>query len=324
MVYILGIMGSPRRGGNTETLLEAFLEGVKREGVRVERVFAAEEGIQPCLGCRHCEREGWCKISDPMGRIYSLLRRADVVVLATPVFFYGPPAQVKALIDRSQALWARRYVKKLQDPKSPWRKGVLLAVGATKGRNLFSGLELTAKYFFDAVGASFGGTLGFRKVEKPGDIALHPTALDDARELARELIEPLTRRKRILFLCRHNARRSQMAEAFLQRAAGGKFDVESAGEDPLREVDPLALEVMAEKGVDLAFRRPKALEELDLRRPFDLVVRMGCEVECAHVPTLREENWELEDPAGKSLSVYRRVRDQVEARVKELVDRWGR
>ena len=321
MTYILAIMGSPRRGGNTETLLEAFLERARKDGVEVKRVVVAEEEIGPCLGCRHCEKEGRCKIADGMERIYSLLRRADLVVLATPVFFYGPPAQVKALIDRSQVLWARRYVKKLQDPKSPWRKGVLLAVGATKGRNLFSGLELTAKYFFDAVGASFWGTLGFRKVEKPGDIALHPTALDDARELARELIEPLNRRKRILFLCRHNARRGQMAEAFLQRAAGGRLDVESAGEDPLREIDPLTLEVMAEKGIDLAFRRPKALEELDLRRPFDLVVRMGCEVECAHVPTLREENWELEDPAGRSLSVYRWVRDQVEARVRELVNR---
>jgi len=321
MTHVLAIMGSPRRGGNTETLLEAFLERARKDGVEVKRVIVAEEKIGPCLGCRHCEKEGKCKISDGMGRIYSLLRQADLAVLATPVFFYGMPAHTKALVDRAQALWARRYVMGIKDPKAPWRKGILLAVGATKGKNLFSGLELTARYFFDAVGASFEGTLGFREVDKPRDIESHPTALDEARELAGKLVDPLTGRKRVLFLCRDNARRSQMAEAFLQWAAGGRLDVESAGDRPAGEVDPLTPEVMAEKGIDLAFRRPKALQELDLRRPFDLVVRMGCEVSCPHVPALREENWELEDPAGRSLDVWRRVRDQVEAKVEELVNR---
>lgn len=324
MTYVLAIMGSPRREGNTELLLRAFLEGARRDGLEVRELFVAEEEIGPCRGCRFCEREGFCKISDGMDEVYRLLRKADLLVLATPIFFYGPPAQTKALIDRAQALWARRYKRGLKDPKSRWRKGVLLSVGATKGKNLFSGLELTARYFFDAVGASFGGTLGFRGVEEPGDIAAHPTALAEARALGRELSEPFLKRKRVLFVCRHNARRSQMAEAFLQTMAGDRFDAESAGDEPRQEIDPMALKAMAERGIDLAFRRPKALEEVAHGRPFDLVVQMGCEVSCPQVPAIQREVWELEDPAGKGIPAFQRVRDEIEQRVKDLIGRFGR
>jgi len=320
-MFVLGLMGSPRRQGNTDLLLTAFLDGAQAQGAEVLKVDVAFKNIAPCQECRFCEQHGFCRQhDDDMREIYHLLRRADVVALATPIFFYGPSAQLKALIDRSQAFWARRYVMKLTDPKANFRKGFLLAVGATKGKDLFIGTSLTAKYFFDAVAASYEGFLGFRQMEEPGAIASHATALGEAKEKGEGLTGALAARRRCLFLCRENAGRSQMAEAFLQYHAGDKFDCQSAGDQPASEINPLAIEAMAERGIDLAFRRPRGMDQIaDGDRPFDLIVQMGCEQSCPVTPSGRVAIWELEDPAGKPLEFVRLIRDQIEQRVKALI-----
>jgi len=281
----------------------------------------AFKNIAPCQECRFCEEQGFCRQKDDaMAEIYQLLRRADIVAIATPIFFYGPSAQLKALIDRSQALWARRSIMKLTDPKASFRKGFLLAVGATKGRELFTGTGLIAKYFFDAVGARYEGFLGFRQMEEPGAIASHPTALADAKGKGEELAGALSGRRRVLFLCRENAGRSQMAEAFLQFHAGDRFDTQSAGEQPASEITPLVSEAMAEQGIDLAFRRPRGMDQIaDGGRAFDLAVQMGCEQSCPVALAERIEDWELEDPAGKPIEFVRKIRDQIEKKVKALI-----
>ncbi len=321
-MVVLGLMGSPRKKGNTDLLLSAFLEGAQKQGTEVIKIDVAFKNIMPCQGCRFCEKKGFCRQQDDdMGEIYHLLRRADLVVLATPIFFYGPTAQLKALIDRTQALWSRKYTFKLTDPKAKFRKGFLLAVGATKGKELFNGTNLIAKYFFDAIGARFEGALGFRQIESPGDITRHPTALVEGRQKGNELTEPLAKRRRGLFLCRENACRSQMAEAFLQYYAGEVFDTLSAGDQPAEEIHPLTLEVMAEKGIDLAYRRPRGLDELENGgRPFDLVVQMGCEMNCPVTPADEVENWDLEDPAGRPIESMREIRNEIEKRVKILIE----
>jgi len=320
-MFVLGLMGSPRQQGNTDLLLTAFLEGAQAKGAEVLKVEVAFKNIAPCQECRFCEEHGFCRQhDDDMREIYHLLRRADVVVIATPIFFYGPSAQLKALIDRSQALWARRHIMKLTDPKARLRKGFLLAVGATKGKDLFAGTSLTAKYFFDAIGARYEGFLGFRQMEEPGAITSHPTALAEAKNKGEEMAGALAARRHVLFLCRENAGRSQMAEAFLQHYAGDKFDCQSAGDQPASEINPLAIEAMAERGIDLAFRRPRGMNQIaDGDRPFDLVVQMGCEQSCPLTLAERVENWELEDPAGKSLEFVRMIRDQIEQKIKALI-----
>jgi arsenate reductase len=321
-VLILGLMGSPRKKGNTDLLLDAFLEGARSKGAVVSKIDVSSRHIEPCRGCRYCEKKGYCiQQKDDMEEMNYLLRRADVVVLATPIFFYGPSAQMKALIDRSQTLWSRRHIMKLTDPKAPSRRGLLLAVGATKGKDLFTGTSLIAKYFYDAVSARYEGFLGFREMEAPGDITRHPTALAETRTKGEELTGAFAGRKHALFLCRKNACRSQMAEAFFQYYAGDQFDVQSAGDQPAGEINPLALEAMAEKGIDLAFRRPKGTDALeDASHPFDLIVQMGCEQSCPLTPEGRIENWELEDPAGKPLEFMRTIRDEIEQRAKRLID----
>lgn len=324
-MFVLGLMGSPREKGNTELLLSGFLEGAKRQGTEVVKIYVAEKKIAPCQGCRFCEKNGFCRVEDDdMGEMNYLLRRADLVAVATPMFFYGPPAQLKALIDRSQALWARKYIFKLTDPKADIRKGFLLAVGATKGKELFTGMNLTAKYFFDAIGASYEGLLGFRQIESPGDIARHPTAVGEARKKGDELTEFLSRRKRALFVCRENACRSQMAEAFLQYYGAESFDAQSAGDQPALQVNPLAVEMMAERGIDLAHRRPRALDAIENDdRPFDLVVQMGREISCPVTPAGKVEDWDLEDPAGKPIEFMRKTRNEIEKRVKMLIEAEG-
>jgi multimeric flavodoxin WrbA len=110
-----------------------------------------------------------------MDDIYPRLLEADGIIVASPIFFYGLTAQLKALIDRCQALWARRYV--LHSLPESAGKGAFIAVGATRGRQLFDGSILTVKYFFRALGVEYVDELLVRGVDKRGEIKQHPTAL---------------------------------------------------------------------------------------------------------------------------------------------------
>jgi len=187
---VLGIFGSPRRGGNTELLLEEALKGAEKEGAEVERLYLSDFTITPCKECHGCDNTGNCIILDDMEKIYPKLLEAGVVILASPIFFYGVTAWAKALIDRSQALWARKYLIKDsslgKDGKK--RKGFFISVGATKGKKVFEGAVLTVKYFFDVLNAEYVGELLFRGVEAKGDILKHPEALQQAFEAGRRLV----------------------------------------------------------------------------------------------------------------------------------------
>ncbi len=188
---VLGIFGSPRRGGNTELLLEEALRGAEKEGAKVERLYLSDFTIIPCKECHGCDDTGRCIILDDMEKIYPKLLEADVLILASPIFFYGVTAWTKALIDRSQALWARKYL--LKDPslgkEGKKRKGFFISLGATKGQKVFEGSILTVKYFFDTLNADYAGDLLFRGVEYKGDILKHPEALQQAFEAGRRLVQ---------------------------------------------------------------------------------------------------------------------------------------
>ena len=185
---VLGIMGSPRIGGNTDLLLDEALKAARSQGAEVERVVVDKLKISPCKEYYGCLRDGNCVIRDDMDDLYPKLLNADVVIVASPIFFYGVTSQAKALIDRCQALWARRYVLK-QEPPDSGRKGAFIGVGATKGQNLFEGSILTLKYFFQAIGVTYADELLIRSVDKKGEIRAHPTALADAFELGKRLAQ---------------------------------------------------------------------------------------------------------------------------------------
>ncbi len=185
---VLGIMGSPRIKGNTDLLLDEALRGAQSQGAEVEKLVVDKLNIAPCREYYRCLKDGNCAIRDEMDDIYPKLLDADRVIVASPIFFYGLTSQVKALIDRSQAIWARKYVLKQNLPGSG-RKGAFIAVGATRGEKLFDGSILTVKYFFKTIGVKYVDELLIPGVDKKGEVKEHPTALSDALELGRRLAQ---------------------------------------------------------------------------------------------------------------------------------------
>jgi len=184
---ILGLHLSPRKKGNSTDMLAEFMRGVKEAGAVGESFSVADHHIKPCMGCGACEKTGQCVIrDDDMGPLYPILASVPRVVVATPVFFYEVPAQGKALIDRTQPLWSRRYALKQTATLRPEGRGFLLALGATKGQDLFLGLGLCVKYFFDSIGLPKDyDSLLFRQIESPGDLAKQPDYMEQIFEAGR-------------------------------------------------------------------------------------------------------------------------------------------
>jgi arsenate reductase len=123
----------------------------------------------------------------------------------------------------------------------------------------------------------------------------------------------------VLFVCVHNAGRSQMAAALLQRKAGGRIRVRSAGSEPADQLNPAVVEAMREVGIDISAERPKKLED-GVVRESDVVITMGCGDACPIYPGKRYEDWDLEDPSGKDLETVREIRDEISSRVDGLLD----
>ena len=129
-------------------------------------------------------------------------------------------------------------------------------------------------------------------------------------------------RPTILFVCVHNAGRSQMAAGLMEKLAGDRVTVRSAGSDPADEINPAAVVAMDEVGVDISQELPKLLET-DAVRAADVVVTMGCGDECPFFAGKRYEDWDLEDPAGQDLETVREIRDEIEVRVSTLLAELG-
>ena len=124
---------------------------------------------------------------------------------------------------------------------------------------------------------------------------------------------------RVLFVCLHNAGRSQMSEALFSRAAAGRHEARSAGTEPAQQLHPEVVEAMREIGIDLSDRTPRLLERSDAEWA-DLVVTMGCGDSCPYIPGKRYLDWELEDPSGRPLEEVRATRDEIERRVSSLLE----
>lgn len=190
-MLVLGIYGSPRRGGNSDLLLERCLEGAKSAGLEIRTLRASELKISGCQACGWCEKTGECRLDDDMQKVYPLFDRAGRIVLASPIFFYSFPAQLKALIDRAQSRWSRRLLKeKFPQTNGPERRGFLIAVGATRGKNLFEGVELTARYFYEALGVKYSGGLFFRRLDQKAAVLEHPVYLEQAYRLGEQIARP--------------------------------------------------------------------------------------------------------------------------------------
>ncbi len=136
------------------------------------------------------------------------------------------------------------------------------------------------------------------------------------------MTQPTAEKPSVLYVCIHNAGRSQMAAAYTRHLSGGAVDVLSAGSEPADQVNPSAVAAMAEDGIDITAETPKVLTT-DAVRASDVVITMGCGDTCPIFPGKRYEDWVLEDPAGKGVESVRPIRDDIKGRVLALLDELG-
>lgn len=180
--------GSPRPGGNTELLLNEAVNGIKEAGHAVRTFNLNLMNIRPCQDCGGCDSTGICIINDEMNAIYTAIREADRIILASPIFFFGLSAQTKIMIDRCQSFWCEKYLLKKPIPEgNDGRKGLLLLVGGMKKEVGVQCAEATAKAFFRTVSVQKHDTLSFLGMDAKGAILEHPDALKQAHKAGLKL-----------------------------------------------------------------------------------------------------------------------------------------
>lgn len=180
-------LGSPRKKGNTELLLDKIIQGIEQSDETCELIRLPKLEIHPCIGCGSCEKTGTCVFKDDMQDLYEKISRADRIIIGSPIYFYNVTAQTKVFIDRCQALWSKKYVLKQPIGNNPDRRGYLVSVAATRGERVFEGASLTARYVFDAMDCSYAGELVVRGLDKQGAIADRPDELQRAIKFGHDL-----------------------------------------------------------------------------------------------------------------------------------------
>ena len=172
-IEVLGLAGSPRRGGNTDVLLDAFLNGARRAGADTSMLQVAPLQIAPCDDCDGCARDGKCIIEDDFQAVAEQIILADVIALSVPLYFAGLPAQVKCLIDRSQCQWVRKYRLRMPLDLScngyARRKGILLSAAGHPKAN-FEGMRRTVRYFFNVYEIDYVDEIFIAGVDRRGSI----------------------------------------------------------------------------------------------------------------------------------------------------------
>lgn len=199
-IKVLAFASSPRRGGNSEMLLDWLLESMGRESdVTIEKIVLTEAGINPCRGCNACEKLNHCVQRDGMDSVHDKIIEADIIVFASPIFCMGVPAQGKALIDRAQVFRSRKYVLKLPvvpPERKGKRLGIYLATAGQTWDHVFEGAIMTVKCLFHVIDVRDRDIryLMIRGVDEKGAILTHPTAKNDAEKLGPEVLAELRSR----------------------------------------------------------------------------------------------------------------------------------
>jgi multimeric flavodoxin WrbA len=188
---IAAFHGSPRKGGNSELLLEEALRAVREAGHEVSLFKPAGMDIAPCRNCGGCATEGRCVVRDEMTVVYDAIRGAHRFVVSSPIFFLGMPAQIKKMIDRCQAFWSEKYLLgRSIEPGAEGRKGLLLLVGGMKMKKGYTCAGATATAFFRTISVDEHETLSYAEIDAKGAVRDHPTALREAYEAGARLVQP--------------------------------------------------------------------------------------------------------------------------------------
>lgn len=186
---VLGIMGSPRYGGNSDKLLDSALKGAEEKDAKVEKIRLCDLRISPCSECHGCDDTGECVQTDDMVLLYQKLIEADMLFLASPIFFMGVSAQTKAMIDRCQAIWIKKYrLKQTIGKGREHRKGFFISVGGSKNPEKFIGAVNTVKAFFATLDYTYEKELLIAGVDEMDAITNHPTALGEVKKIGEQLV----------------------------------------------------------------------------------------------------------------------------------------
>ena len=192
---IISVYGSPRRKGNTAILMKEAVRGARDAGATVSEFVLRDLKISPCLEIYACKKEGECAIKDDFQMLRDRILSAKGLMIASPIFFYSVSAHTKTMMDRFQSLWIRKYwIDEMPYNQRDFkRKGLFISVGATKGKKLFEGVELSMKYFFDTLDMALWRTLTYRGIDLEGEIKNYPEHLEEAyasgKDLAGSLME---------------------------------------------------------------------------------------------------------------------------------------
>jgi multimeric flavodoxin WrbA len=192
---LLAVAGSPRRGGNSDALLDACIQGARTADAEVDLLIVAEAGIGPCTGCNGCDAEGACIVLDGMQAVYPRIDAADAIVIATPVFFATVPAVLKALYDRCQPYWACRYL--LHRPIERRRPGGLLVVGAGGDPYGDACAITTTRSVFAVLGLDYAAELAVH-ADARGDALAQPDSIARAAEIGSALTKEAAARSAAL------------------------------------------------------------------------------------------------------------------------------
>lgn len=186
---MLVVLGSPRKGGNGETLARKVAEAVEQGGGTVEYIRLNNLDLRPCQGCGGCDKTGNCVVKDDMIPLFQTADDADRILLVSPVYFYGLSAQCKIFGDRMQARWARKYLLKKRFRQGEERRGYLISTAATKGSKIFDCSILTTKYIYDAMDVDYGGELLVKGVDKRKAVLEVPDEMTLAEKFGRDIVE---------------------------------------------------------------------------------------------------------------------------------------
>src|SRR5512136_2869499 len=182
-IKVIGISGSPHRHGNTETLLDSFLEGAKAAGATVEKVVLRDLDYSPCRGCNACHKTGECIVRDDAIALFDKILKADAIAVASPIYSMGITAELKGLIDRAQYIWARKFVLKnlyFTNEHIQRHKGIFISTAGLSWDNVFDAAFPAITAFFNTLGFEYYDNIIANNMDQYKNIRGHPTALAEA------------------------------------------------------------------------------------------------------------------------------------------------
>ena len=182
-VTVLGISGSPHRHGNTETLLDSFLDGARNAGAEVDKIILRSMNYTPCRGCNACHKTGECIVQDDAEVIIERVMSCDGLAVASPIYSMGITAELKGLIDRAQYIWAQKFILKTrfyQDDLIRRHKGIFISTAGLPWEHVFDAAFPAITAFFNTLGIEYYDNIIANDMDTYKGIRGHPTALTEA------------------------------------------------------------------------------------------------------------------------------------------------